>query len=170
MRNRKRTGHLALAAAMIGAALMVAPAFAGGPVTKQNGATPAFDAFTSICAVSGYASYGNCGGDVTTYTNVSGRIDAVQAKQGRYNLNFTFRNLTPGVIYRLWGTYGSGFFEIGTTVADDSGVVQFSYQTTSPVGLGFDLNIFHGDVTVVTSYWSGQLLAMNPDGTLYALS
>lgn len=168
MRNRKRTSRLALAAAIVGAALLVAPAFAGGPVTKQNGSTPAFDAFTSICAVPGYASYGNCGGDVTTYTNVSGRIDAVQPKPGRYNLNFTFRNLTPGVSYRLWGTAGSGFFEIGTTAADDSGVASFSYQTTSPVGLGFDLNIVNGDVTVVTSYWSGQLLAMNPDGTLYA--
>jgi hypothetical protein len=38
----------------------------GGPITKQNGSTPVFTDFTSICAVAGYANYGNCGGDTTT--------------------------------------------------------------------------------------------------------
>ncbi len=54
------------------------------------------------------------------------------------------------------------------------GTAKFSYQTSSPSNLGFDLNIlrdpddFHG-VTLVTSYWSEQALqVLNPDGTLYA--
>ena len=34
-----------------------------GPVTQQNGKTPVFNAFTSICAVPGYVNYGNCAGD-----------------------------------------------------------------------------------------------------------
>jgi hypothetical protein len=72
------------------------PSFAG-PITKQNGQKPAFDAFTSICAVPGYANYGLCGGDATRFTGIKGKMNAVQPKQGRYNLDFTFTGLTPGV-------------------------------------------------------------------------
>jgi hypothetical protein len=167
MRYRKLSSLLVLlftiAAAAVGASSSLAK-----PITKQNGSSPAFAGFTSICAVSGYASYGHCRGDVTTYTNITGRINAVQAKAGRYNLGFTFTSLTPGVTYTLWGNNGS-FFAIASVIADTFGVARFSYQTTSPVGLGFDLNFADPNITVVTSYWSGQLLAMNPDGTLYAL-
>ena len=108
----------------------------------------------------------------TRYTNVQGRINAIQAKPGRYNLDFTFTNLTPGEVYRLWGNNGS-FFKIAKAVADASGSISFSYQTTAPAGLGFDLNRLRGgldvdEVTVVTSYWSNQLLTVLPDGTISA--
>jgi hypothetical protein len=136
------------------------------PITKQNGSQSVLT-FTSICSVNGYASYGFCGGDATTYTNVVGRMNAVQAKQGRYNLDFSFTNLTPGTTYRLWGNDGS-WFSIATAVADEGGAAKFSYQTTSPVGLGFDLNFDDPNITIVTSYWSGQLLGLNPDGSLSA--
>ena len=112
--------------------------------------------------MSGYASYGNCGGDPATYTDVVGRMNAIQAKQGRYNLDFTFTNLTPGATYRLWGNNGS-WFSVAVAVADATGAAKFSYQTTSPAGLGFDLNLEDGNITVVTSYWSGQLLVLNPE-------
>ena len=138
---------LSVAFAVVG----VSPSLAGSP-PKQNGSSSTFDAFTPICAVGGYASYGNCGGDVTTYTNVTGRMNAVQANEGRYNLGFTFTNLTPGAVYRLWGKYcTSGFFAIDILAADSYGVARFSYQTSTPEGLGFDLNIVAGDITVVTS-------------------
>src|SRR3954465_2692054 len=78
-------------------------AAAAAPITKQNGSTPLFKDFTSICAVPGYLSYGNCIGDPTKYTGITGRINAVQAKTGRWNLGFTFTNLDPGVFYRLYG-------------------------------------------------------------------
>jgi len=153
-----------------------------GPITQQNGKTPVFKDFTSICGVPGYLGYGFCNGDPTTFTNVTGRINAVQAKAGRWNLGFTFTHLEPGRSYRLWGNMVpsppipgviDGFFIIGTTVAALDGTARFSYQTSSPSDLGFDLNIlrypddFHG-VTLVTSYWSQQALqVLNPDGTLY---
>ncbi len=158
---------LVVVAAVAVAAVVVPSGLSKAPV-KQNGTTPMFNDFTSICSVSGYAFYGNCGGDVTKYANVSGRINSVLNK-GRYNLGFTFAHLTPGVSYRLWG-YDDTFFAIATAVADASGVAKFSFQTSAPVGLGFDLNTVAGNLTVVTSYWSGQLLAKRADGTLYALS
>jgi hypothetical protein len=167
MRERAPKRLLVIAAALAVAAVVVAPGFAKAPV-KQNGTTPAFDAFTSICAVPGYASYGNCGGDVTTYSEVDGRINAV-LKDGRYTLGFSFSHLTPGTSYRLWGNDGS-FFAIATAVANASGVAKFTFQTRAPAGLGFDLNTVEGNITLVTSYWSGQLLAKRADGTLYALS
>lgn len=149
------------------AACVFVAAAAGKPLAKQNGKSPAFEDFTSICTLPPYLFYGFCNGDATRFTNVRGKMNAVQAKPGRYNLEFTFENLTPGVNYRLWGNNGS-FFSIGTAVADSSGSVEYSYQTTSPAGLGFDLNTVLGDVTIVTSYWSNQLLTVNPDGTLSA--
>jgi hypothetical protein len=156
------------------ACVFAAAAFAGGPITKQNGNSPAFANFTSICTLPGFISYGFCNGDATTFTNVKGRIDAVQPKVGQYNLDLTFTNLTPGAPYRLWGNNGS-FFVIGAALANASGTLKFSYQTSSPGGLGFDLNRIldstvngPGDVTVVTSYWSHQLLRVNPDTTLSA--
>jgi hypothetical protein len=166
MKHRNPRRLLVLVVTMAVAAVVVSAGFAKAPV-KQNGTTPAFDAFTSICSLPGYASYGNCGGDVTTYTNVDGRINSM-LKDGRYNLGFSFTHLTPGTSYRLWGNDGS-FFAIATAVADSSGVARFSFQTKAPVGLGFDLNTVEGNITLVTSYWSGQLLAKRADGTLYAL-
>ena len=108
---------------------------------------------------------------MTTFANVQGKLNAIQAKQGRYNLDFTFSNLTPGVEYRLWAThdaqpYDLSFFVVGRAFADLSGNAVFKLQTTTPGGLGFDLNTVEPNVTVVTSWWSGQYLVVNPDGTL----
>jgi hypothetical protein len=154
------------------AACVVAAAALGAPVTKQNGRSPAFTGFTSICTLAPYLFYGDCNGDATAFTNVKSRMNAIQAKAGRYNLEFTFSNLTPGTVYRLWGNDGA-FFKIGTAVVGDTGSVSFEYQTKAPAGLGFDLNHIRGDwdvngVTQMTSYWSNQLLTVNPDGTLSA--
>ena len=49
-----------------------------------------------------------------------------------------------------------GFFAIAKTIAGPDGTAEFSYQTTNPSDLGFDLNVASspldpGDVTVVTS-------------------
>jgi hypothetical protein len=165
-----------LLATFAAAGIAAAAATGGAPITKQNGTTPLFKDFTSICAVPGYLFYGNCNGDATKYIEITGRINAVQAKTGRWNLGFTFTNLEPGVLYRLWGNqtgvtpvpYNLGFFEIGQGVAGTDGALRFSYQTSDPSNLGFDLNIRWGDITVVTSYWSQQWIqVLNPDGTLY---
>ena len=166
------------------AVLVAAPAAggAGGPVTKQNGKTPVFSAFTSICAVPGYLSYGFCDGDASRFTDVRGKVNAVQAKAGVWNLGISFSNLTPGATYRLWGnqegaepTQGviDGFFVIGTEVAAENGTVAFSYQTNNVSKLGLDLNALRWDgeragVTLVTSYWSEQAIeVLDADGTLY---
>jgi len=154
------------------AAGVFAAASLAGPVTKQNGKAPAFSGFTSICTLPQYLFYGFCDGDAAKFTGVKGKMDAVQTKVGRYDLNFTFSGLTPGAVYRLWGNNGS-FFVIGTVIADLSGNAKFGYQTSSPAGLGFDLNFIRGDwdvngVTIVTSYWTNQLLSVNPDGTISA--
>jgi hypothetical protein len=154
----------------------VSAAAGGGPGTKQNGSNPLFKDFTSICSVPGYLAYGNCNGDPTKYTNITGRINAVQAKTGRWNLGFTFTGLEPGIPYRLYGNqlgvapvpYNTGFFVIGDGIPGLDGTLRFSYQTTDPSNLGFDLNLLWGDITVVTSYWSQQWIqVMNPDGTLF---
>ena len=50
----------------------------GGPVTKQNGSEPVISAFTPICAVAGYADYGLCGGDVTKFGDIGGKMNAIQ--------------------------------------------------------------------------------------------
>ena len=149
-------------------AVLVPVSQAAGPITKQNGKSPAIEAFTSICAVAGYANYGFCGGDTRKFTNIKGKMNAIQAKPGRYNLEFEFSNLTPGVEYRLWSTStGSRFTEVGRMVASATGQVAYKLQTDAPGGLGFDLNtIAEGDITVVTSWWSGQKLVVNPDSTL----
>jgi hypothetical protein len=161
--------------AILSAGIAAASATAGPP-TKQNGSTPLFNDFTSICTVPGYLQYGNCNGDPTKYTQITGRINAVQAKTGRWNLGFTFTNLDPSVLYRLYGNqlgvppvpYNQGFFVIGEGTPALDGTLRFSYQTTDPSNLGFDLNIRWGDTTVVTSYWSQQWIqVLNPDGTLY---
>ena len=150
------------------AALLLAASAQGGPITKQNGSSPVISAFTPICAVPGYASYGHCGGSTSTFSGVRGTMNAVQAKPGRYNLEFSFSGLTPGVEYRLWSTKdtGSPWNEVGRAFASESGALSFKLQTTSPGGLGFDLNTVLGDVTVVTSWWSGQKLVVNADSTL----
>ena len=165
-------GRALLCLSVAAAACVVAAAALGAPVTKQNGKSPAFTGFTSICTLAPYLFYGDCNGDATAFTNVKTRMNAIQAKPGRYNLEFTFSNLTPGTVYRLWGNDGA-FFKIGTAVVGDTGSVSFEYQTRAPAGLGFDLNRIRGDwdvngFTQVTSYWSNQLLAVNPDGTLSA--
>ena len=149
-------------------AVLVPASQAAGPITKQNGKSPAIEAFTSICAVSGYANYGFCAGDTKKFTNVKGKMNAIQAKPGRYNLEFEFSNLTPGVEYRLWSTSdGRSFTEVGRMVASATGGVEYKLQTDTPAGLGFDLNtVAQGDITVVTSWWSGQKLVVNTDSTL----
>jgi hypothetical protein len=171
-----------IAALVAGLSILVVPAAVAGPITKQNGSAPVFNNFTSICSVPGYVNYGNCGGDPTTYTNVTGRINAVQAKLGRWNLGISFKGLQPGALYKLWGNQDSatpapgeisGFFPIATVAAGLDGTANFSYQTGTPESLGFDLNILadaneNRGTTVVTSYWSQQAIkVMNPDGTLY---
>jgi hypothetical protein len=148
-------------------AVLVPASQAAGPITKQNGKSPAIEAFTSICAVAGYANYGFCAGDTKNFTNVKGKMNAIQAKPGRYNLEFEFGNLTPGVEYRLWSTSdGRSFTEVGRMVASATGEVAYKLQTESPGGLGFDLNTVSADVTIMTSWWSGQKLVVNPDTTL----
>ncbi len=156
---------------LVGALALAGTSQAGGPITKQNGSDAVIKAFTSICAVSGYADYGLCGGDVTKFTNVGGKMNAIQPKAGTYNLEFVFTNLTPGVEYRLWATrdavpFGGTFTEVGRATADGAGSAKYQLQTTSPGGLGFDLNTVQGDTTIVTSWWSGQKLVVNADSTL----
>jgi hypothetical protein len=149
----------------------------GGPVTKQNGGTPVFSSFTSICTLAPYADYGYCAGGNSRFPNISGRINAVQPKVGVYSLDLTFANLEPGSSYTLWGNATAppavpgqvvGFFAIGTAIAAADGTVKFSYQTSAPENLGFDLNL--NGYTIVTSYWSNQRLHVNADGTLSASS
>ena len=152
------------------------------PITKQNGGTPVFQDFTSICTVPGYINFGWCGGDATKFTNIKGKINAVQPKMGRWNLGISFKGLLPGWTYRLWANRDpatpspgqiTGFFVIGDVVADAGGNANFSYQTDDPNYLGFDLNVVDHPwsvqgVTLVTSYWSQQAIkVLNPDGTLY---
>jgi hypothetical protein len=152
------------------------------PITKQNGSDPVFKDFTSICTVAGYVNFGWCGGDATKFTDIKGKVNAIQPKIGRWNLGLSFKGLMPGWTYRLWGNRDPatpspgvipGFFMIGDAVADANGNASFSYQTDDPNYLGFDLNIldhpwsFNG-VTLVTSYWSQQAIrVLNADGTLY---
>jgi hypothetical protein len=62
--------------------------------------------------------------------------------------------------------FGGTWVEVGRAVADATGAVSFSMVTTSPVGLGFDLNRVAGDITITTSWWSGQKLVKNADTTL----
>jgi hypothetical protein len=164
------------------AALAVAASAFAAPITKQNGRDPAFADFTSICGVAGYIDYGLCQGSASRFADVRGRINAVQAKQGVWNLGLSFSHLEPGSIYRLWGNRSgtapsardiSGFFIIGSTAADPSGAAKFSYQTTDPTNLGFDLNVLptpdtYNGITIVTSYWSSQWLqVLGVDGTLF---
>jgi hypothetical protein len=173
--------RMSLILALVAALVLAAGSF-GGPGTKQNGSNPLFTDFTSICAVPGYLFYGMCNGSATTFTNVTGRINAMQPKPGIWNLGFSFGHLTPGAQYRLWGNQLgatpvagdiSGFFIIGTGTADSSGNLKFSYQTTNPTNLGFDLNFLplpdtYNGTTIVTSYWSQQWVeVLNADGTLY---
>jgi hypothetical protein len=156
---------------LVGALALAGSSQAAGPVTKQNGSDAVIKAFTSICAVAGFANYGLCGGDTTKFTNVGGKMNAVQSKTGRYNLDFVFTNLTPGVEYRLWATRdatvgGGTYAEVGRAIADAAGSAKYQLQTDSPGGLGFDLNTLNGDITIVTSWWSGQKLVLKADGTL----
>lgn len=159
------------------AALAGVPVGGASPITKQNGSAPVFKDFTSICAVPGYVNYGLCGGVATKFTNIKGKVNAVQPKAGRWNLGISFTGLQPGTALRLWGTQDTatpspgvvnGFFQVGIGTADLNGNLSFSYQTSNPDCLGFDLNTLNGDVTLVTSYWSQQAIrVLNADGTLY---
>jgi hypothetical protein len=177
-------GRVASIATVVAAAcLAVAPAALtkDGPITKQNGSTPLFADFTSICSVPGYQSYGNCGGSTETYSGVRGRINAVQAKLGVWNLGVSFSGLEPGATYRLWGNRSASaptpgvidaFFIAGTVVASLDGKAEFSVRTSEVTNLGFDLNVLQADefrgTTVVTSYWSSQTIqVLNEDGALY---
>ena len=167
---------------VIAALALSASATAGsGPITKQNGSSPAFTKFTSICRISGFVFYGDCGGNVAALDAVTGRIDAVQPKLGTWNLTMSFTNLQPGALYRLWGNRSgippvqgnnSGFFSIATVAAALDGTVSFDYQTTNPTNLGFDLNVLSNPndvngITLVTSYWSNQWLQVKTGGLLY---
>jgi hypothetical protein len=166
----------ALALAAVIAALSAASAGAA-PLTKQNGRDPAFSSFTPICAMAAFLNYGYCNGDAGMFAKVGGRIDAVQPKPGRWNLELTFAHLRPGVLYTLWGNQTAatpvpgtvlGFFAIGTSLADAAGTATFEYQTTNPSNLGFDLNTTDPNYTVVTSWWSSQWLRiLNSSGALY---
>jgi hypothetical protein len=168
---------VALTTAVVALVLLGASSSAGAPITKQNGSAPVFKDFTSICAVAGYADFGSCGGDVTKFTNVKGKINAIQPKPDRWNLGISFTGLEPGAAYRLWGNQDGatpapyvvgGFFVIADGVADANGNLNFSYQTSNPNNLGFDLNRMPWNITIVTSYWSQQAIkVLNPDGTLY---
>jgi hypothetical protein len=166
---------------IVGLAASAGATSAAGPITKQNGSSPVFTNFTSICRISGFVFYGNCGGNAATFDSVTGRIDAVQPKLGNWNLSVSFTHLRPGALYRLWGNRAgippvsgnnSGFFSIDTRAASLDGTVSFDYQTTSPNNLGFDLNVLSNPddvngITLVTSYWSVQWLQMKTGGLLY---
>ena len=148
------------------------------PLTKQNGKTPVLSSFTPICAMPAYLNYGYCNGNANTFSDVGGRINAVQPKPSVWNLDLTFTHLRPGVSYTLWGnrssltpvpgTFMGGFFAIGNSVADVGGTTKFSYQTNNPTNLGFDLNTTDPNYTVVTSWWSSEWLQiLNSSGALY---
>ena len=147
------------------------------PVTKQNGRTSVFSSFTPICAMPAYLNYGYCNGNASTFANVAGRIEAVQPKVGRWNLDLTFTHLSPGVSYTLWGNRSgetptpgsiSGFFVADRSIADTAGTAKFTYETTSPINLGFDLNTTGDNVTIVTSWWSSQWLQiLDHNGNLF---
>src|SRR5438034_9698981 len=168
-------GCLAAGVVVLGTSAAVA-----APITQQNGTNPVFKNFTSICAVQGYEDYGYCNGNPKTFTWITGRINAVQAKVGVWNLGLSFTNLQPGASYKLWGNRTTavsglvtGFFPIATVVAALDGTARFSYQTTDPSNLGFDLNILYDQsdyygITVVTSYWSNQAIQVrDSSGDLY---
>ena len=166
-----------LAVGLAIAALSAATAGAA-PLTKQNGKTPVLSSFTPICAMPAYLNYGYCNGNANTFSDIGGRINAVQPKSGVWSLDLTFTHLRPGLSYTLWGnqsghtpvpgTFMDGFFAIGTSVADAGGTATFAYQTTNPTNLGFDLNTTDPNYTVVTSWWSSQWLqVLSSSGTLY---
>lgn len=166
---------------LLATAVLAVPTATAGPITKQNGSNGVLSSVTSICAIPYYVNYGYCGGNPLALTEISGRINAVQSKSGVWNLGISFGNLQPGATYRLWGNQNPalpvpgvvfGFFSIASGVAGLDGKLEFSYQTTNPAYLGFDLNRQAGDfdfngTTVVTSYWSKQRLQVKPDGTLF---
>jgi hypothetical protein len=147
------------------------------PVTKQNGRNAVFSSFTPICSMPPFLNYGYCNGDAKAFADVAGRIEAVQPKIGRWNLDLTFTHLSPGVSYTLWGNRtgatpnpgsASGFFVADTAIADTAGTAKFTYETTSPTNLGFDLNTTGDNVTIVTSWWSSQWLQiLDRNGNLF---
>jgi hypothetical protein len=169
--------NLAALTALLATLAFGASTAGAGPITKQNGSTPVFKDFTSICTVPGYLNFGACDGNATKFTWIKGKVNAIQPKEGRWNLGISFTGLQPGLAYRLWGNQDgatpspgvvSGFFVIGDAVADANGTANFSYQTSNPNNLGFDLNMMPWNITVVTSYWSQQAIkVLNADGTLY---
>jgi hypothetical protein len=174
---RRALGIVVVLAALAGAATAVA-----APIIKQNGSDPVFKDFTSICAVPGYIDFGMCQGSASRFADVKGRINAIQPKPGVWNLGLSFSHLEPGSAYRLWGNRRGavpvagdirGFFIVGSAVADATGAARFSYQTTDPTNLGFDLNRLptpdsYNGTTIVTSYWSSQWLqVLDVDGTLF---
>jgi len=55
-----------------------------------------------------------------------------------------------------------------TSIADAAGTAKFTYETTSPTNLGFDLNKTGDNVTIVTSWWSSQgLQILDHNGNLF---
>lgn len=155
--NVRKIG-VAVSAALVTAAL--AGTASAAPVSKQNGQS-ALQPFSSVC--SPLPTYAYCATDPTLYSTAAGKIDAVQAKAGRYNMGFTFTGLQAGSTYRVWENLNGAFTMLGDVVADDYGRATFAWQYFAQAGdaLGFDLNIDPTDgygTTVVTSYWSGATL------------
>jgi hypothetical protein len=130
------------------AALGTAATAVAAPTTKQNGGAPAFATFTSVCTP--LPTYEGCDGnhgDPSTFAKVTGKVNAIQAKSGIYNLGISFSGLVAGESYKLYGYHTTGdpnsYFVNDLRVGDDNG------------GYGW---------TVVTSYWSGQPLTVGPGG------
>jgi hypothetical protein len=115
-----------------------------------------FRIFTPICAVPGYAGYGECGGDATHFSDVRGHVVATQAHAPEYRLEVSFSGLAPADGYSLWANLNGAFVEIAARNSDREGHIAFAWQATLAAGdlLAFDLR--HGSTTIVTSYWSGQ--------------
>ena len=100
-------------------------------------------------------------------------MNAIQAKPGQVQPRVHL--LEPHARRRstAFGATTARSSRSGRRSSATSGSISFEYQTRAPAGLGFDLNRVRGDwdvdgVTSVTSYWSNQLLTVNPDGTISA--
>ena len=128
------------------------------PSRSRTGQSPVISNFTPICAVPGFASYGFCGGPTTTFSGVGGKLNAVQPKLGTLQLRVPLLRPDPGgrvqALVDRGDAFGGTWVEVGRAVANAAGAVTFSMVTTSPAGLGFDLNTIarqhhHHNVVVV---------------------
>jgi hypothetical protein len=171
MNRNKIAGALASVALLTGGAGALTGVASAAPLSKQNG-NASINPFVSVCSLTSdkstdgrdLSNYGECGGDTTKFTDITSKIDVVQAKAGRYNYGFTFGNLTPGEEYTLIVfVNGSVFARLdGSADAVDSltpGVAKYGWQYTPNTGdkIAFDLNHNYG-TTTVTSFWNGATL------------